>query len=94
MLSAVDDILRSAINARIEQQNPLVDVEKCKDVFLALLRQQGATVLDTNQNIAQFGKIFIDLLVLDNLQVDKQPRWPEIFSDLVGLLSQTEDFET
>ena len=94
MLSAIDDILRSAINARIEQQNPPVDVEKCKDVFLALLRQQGATVLDTNQNIAQFGKIFIDLLVLDNLQVDKQPRWPEIFSDLVGLLSQTEDFET
>ena len=26
--------------------------------------------------------------------MDKQLRWPEIFSDLVGLLSQTEDFET
>ena len=69
MLNAVDDVLKSAINARIEGQNSAVDLEKCKNVFLALLREQGAVVL-TDATIPKFGKIFINQLILDNLQVD------------------------
>ena len=32
--------------------------------------------------------------MLDNLQADSQLKWPEIFTDLIGLVNVSSDFET
>ena len=61
-------------------------------MLIELLRHQGPQVLNT-QTIPQFGKIFVMILVLDNLQADGTQKWPTIFADLVGLVQVSEDFE-
>ena len=69
MLSAICRILESAIDTRLEDGQTPVDVAKCSQVFIDLLRQEGAKVL-TQLSIPQFGKIFVLLLKLDNVQPD------------------------
>ena len=61
-------------------------------MFVQLMRQPGQQQILTTQSTPQFGKIFVMLLVLDNLQADATPKWPSIFTDLMGLVEVSDDF--
>ena len=70
MLGAIDDVLRAAIGTRLAQEATQVDVAQCREMFMALLTQQGAQVLKNDNHLKKFAKIFVMILVLDNLQAD------------------------
>ena len=57
-----------------------------------MLRTNGSKIL-SQLSIPQFGKIFVLLLKLDNLQPNDERKWPTIFSDLIALVQSTEDVE-
>lgn len=92
MLGAIDAVLRTAIETRLQQGETPVDVAQCSDMFVQLMRQQGQQQILTTQSTPQLGKIFVMLLVLDNLQADATPKWPSIFTDLMGLVEVSDDF--
>ena len=45
MLSAIGDILEEAVDKRLDEESTPVDVLKCSQMFLDLLRSNGSKVL-------------------------------------------------
>ena len=95
-LTAITDILSVSIKCRLEDAPIPVNIAQTKSVMMDLLRVKGPEVLN-QLTIPKFGKIFIQLVKLDNLRFDAQNNavreWPVAISDLVGLPMCSSDVE-
>ena len=95
-LGAICDVLQEAYKGMLQKMPYPVNHTMCREVMFEMLRTKGPEVL-TQLTIPKFGKIYVQLLKLDNLTVDEQGNpqrtWESAILNLTQLPESSDDPE-